>query len=122
VYAFTILFILGQFFAKLSIIAFVIIITPDQTHLNVSRGIAVFACIWTVISVFGFAFQCDVPNVWDFTNGKCIDRVAFYTFVEIFNVLLDAVLALFPSFIIFGLQLDVKRKVITIGFFMTRLL
>ncbi|KAF2661112.1 hypothetical protein K491DRAFT_477010 [Lophiostoma macrostomum CBS 122681] len=122
VYAFTILFILGQFFAKLSIIAFVTIITPDQTHQNVSRGIAALACIWMVISVFGFAFQCNVPHVWDFSHGKCIDRVGFYTFVEIFNVLLDTVLALFPSFIIFRLQLDVKRKAITIGFFMTRLL
>lgn len=72
--------------------------------------------------VFGFAFQCDLPQTWRFIGNKCINRLSFYTYVEVFNVVLDSTLALFPSFIIFGLQLDQKRKIITIGFFMSRLL
>jgi hypothetical protein len=120
--AFTILFILGQFFAKLSIVGFIFALTPDVTHRRVAGAIFSVAGVWMLVSVFGFAFQCDVPHTWKFLGNKCIKRLSFYTFVEVLNVLLDLMLALFPSFIIFGLQLDQKRKIITIGFFMSRLL
>ncbi|KAF2644022.1 hypothetical protein P280DRAFT_546874 [Massarina eburnea CBS 473.64] len=122
IYAFTILFVIGQFFAKISIVCFVIALTPDRTHRYLSFGLGAISGIWMLTSVFGFAFQCDAPETWKFIGHQCIDRLKFYTFVEIFNVCLDTMLALFPSFIIFGLQLDTKRKVITISFFMSRIL
>jgi len=55
-------------------------------------------------------------------RNECINRVAFYTFVEIFNIVLDSALALLPSFIIAGLQVATRRKCVTISFFMTRFL
>jgi hypothetical protein len=117
-----ILFILGQFFAKLSIIGFVMALTPDRTHSLFSWCLCAITCVWMLTSVFGFAFQCDLPQPWKFIGNKCTDRLSFYTFVEVFNVVLDSALALFPSLIIFGLQLEKKRKMITIAFFMSRLL
>ncbi|KAF2689638.1 hypothetical protein K458DRAFT_358572 [Lentithecium fluviatile CBS 122367] len=122
IYAFTIFFILGQFFAKLSIISFVIALTPFRSHQAMSRGLIAMTCIWMLASVFGFAFQCDLPDTWKFVRHKCADRVAFYTFVESYNIVLDTALSLLPSVIIFGLQIDAQRKVITIIFFMSRLL
>jgi len=75
-----------------------------------------------LISVFGFAFECSFPEPWKFMRNECINRVAFYTFVEIFNIVLDSALALLPSFIIAGLQVATRRKCVTISFFMTRFL
>ncbi|KAF2179830.1 hypothetical protein K469DRAFT_753708 [Zopfia rhizophila CBS 207.26] len=45
-----------------------------------------------------------------------------FILVEIFNVVTDTALALLPSIIIFGLQLETKRKIITTDFFMSRIL
>lgn len=122
IYAFTILFIVGQFFAKISIVFFVVALTPDRTYRSISLALAAGAAIWTITSIFGFAFGCELPEPWNFVEKKCIDRLSFYAFVEVFNIILDALLAVYPSFIIFGLQLETKRKIITIGFFMSRIL
>lgn len=54
-------------------------------------------------------------------DNECFDRLAFYIFVEVANIYLDAALAFFPSFIIARVQLDMRRKAITISFFMSRL-
>ncbi|PVH99941.1 hypothetical protein DM02DRAFT_528014 [Periconia macrospinosa] len=121
-YAFTILFVLNQFFAKLSIVWFVVALTPDRTYRVTSWALGGAATVWMLTSILGFAFQCELPDPWNFIGNKCFNRLSFYTFVEIYNVVLDTLLALVPSFIIFRLQLETKRKVITIGFFMSRIL
>ncbi|OCK81438.1 hypothetical protein K432DRAFT_434145 [Lepidopterella palustris CBS 459.81] len=122
IFAFTVLFIMGQFFAKLSIIAFIVAITPHQTHRKMAFWLVAVICLWMVSSILGFAFQCELPETWKFENRQCVNRKAFYTFVEVFNILIDNALALFPSAIIYGLQLQLKPKVITISFFMSRIL
>lgn len=38
---------------------------------------AIATATWAVVSIFGTAFQCSVPNTWDFWNGKCFDLVCF---------------------------------------------
>ncbi|ORY15044.1 hypothetical protein BCR34DRAFT_448714, partial [Clohesyomyces aquaticus] len=121
IYVFTILFILGQFFAKVSIINFVMALSPYRSHRVLSWGFIAVACIWMVTSVFGFAFQCTSPHPWKFINHDCIDRVAFYAFVEAFNAILDTGLAIFPSAVIYGTQLAFKHKAIAICFFMSRI-
>ncbi|KAF2804149.1 uncharacterized protein BDZ99DRAFT_452115 [Mytilinidion resinicola] len=122
IYAFTILFVLGQFFAKFSIISFIISITPDIKQQRFAYSIGATSTIWMASSVFGFAFQCRLPNPWIFVNNRCIHRLAFYTYVEVLNIVIDSTLAIFPSLIILGLQLELKQKAITIAFFMSRLL
>ncbi|KAF7864402.1 hypothetical protein EAF04_006536 [Stromatinia cepivora] len=121
VYSFNFLFILSQFFSKLSILVFIRSLTPNRTHRNLDTFFIVLTVCWGITAGFGLIFQCDTPEVWNFLHGECISRLAFYTYVEILNIILDSVLVLLPIMVVWNLKLALKPKLMIVSCFIPRI-
>jgi len=122
VYSFNILFITSQSFSKVSMTIFIRTMTPNSLHRFFASLILFGTAVWTTTAVFGLLFQCNTPEVWNFLQNTCINRLAFYTFVEIASIALDACLILLPVMIAWQLQLNLKSKLVIIGCFASRIL
>lgn len=72
-------------------------------------------------SVFVLAFKCQLPQAWDEIHGKCIDVVAFWTYFDVLNMLTDMALIAMPFVILAGLQMRLRRKVIILVCFCSRI-
>lgn len=50
-------------------------LTPAPLDRRFALGLGVFIVLWTITGVFTAAFECSVPNTWDYLYGKCFDLV-----------------------------------------------
>ncbi|KAG4034539.1 hypothetical protein MFRU_003g04980 [Monilinia fructicola] len=121
VFSFNILFILSQVFSKLSILVFIRSLTPNRLHRNLDTLSIILAVSWGITAGFGLAFQCDTPQTWNSLQNECMNRLAFFTCVEIFNILLDLVLMLLPILVIWNLKLSLNPKLVVISCFVPRI-
>lgn len=76
-YAACILFIASLCFAKLSVVAFMIELTPIRAYKRASYFLGLVIIGWTVSSIFAASFQCDLERPWDFVHTSCFNRVRF---------------------------------------------
>ena len=74
-YASQFLYIATLYTSQLSLLAFVRDVTPAQHHLRMIYWSTIIVSIWTIVGVFGIAFQCETPEPWDHIDGTCFDRV-----------------------------------------------
>ncbi|KAJ5714106.1 uncharacterized protein N7483_011287 [Penicillium malachiteum] len=75
-YSSTMLYIASLCFSMLSLVIFIRSLTPSSKDHLFALLIEIVTGIWAVVSIFGYAFQCSVPNTWDFWNGKCFNIVS----------------------------------------------
>lgn len=113
---------MSQSLAKTSIVFFVIALSPVVMHRKVSHFTLGAIGIWTLTSLFGFAFTCSPPSVWNYASSSCIYIKAFYTYVEAASAAIDVVLVILPSIITWRLQIRLNKKITVIAFFASRIL
>ena len=121
IYAFNILFVFSQVFAKISIVCFIRLLTPVLWHRRFCTGISVVSILWGLVAAFALAFQCHLPAPWAGGTSQCINRHAMLTAIEVLNILIDITLVVFPSFIVWKLQQKRKRRILIIATFCSRL-
>ena len=95
--------------------------------------------LWAVTAELVAAFQCHLPNPWQFVGNSCIDTVSselvehssmgsdgtqksFWNYFGILNILTDAAVVLLPAIIVWRLQMNQKRKTVIISCFAARVL
>ena len=113
---------MSQCFSKISVVTLIRSLSPVTTHRVLCSIIASATIIWTVNAVLGFIFECQVPDPWNFLDGVCFNRYAFFTFVQVFNLLIDVGLILLPISMFAHLQTKARAKIIVIGCFSSRIL
>jgi hypothetical protein len=70
-----------------------------------------FVAMWGLSAVFGTAFQCqDAPKLWEVFSDQCMNQVVFSATIESFDGLIDVGLVLMAIYLLWGLQMDWKRK------------
>ena len=141
-YAAGILFIAGLCFAKLSVVAFMIELTPILMFRRTSYFLGILIIAWTVCSIFAASFQCNLPRTWDFIHNSCFNRVRpifsqafserlvliallqlyFWNSVASMNIITDAGLVFIITSIACYMQTSWSRKLTIIGVFGTRIL
>lgn len=141
-YAAGILFIAGLCFVKLSIVVFMIELTPILIFKRASYFLGILIIVWTVCSIFAVSFQCHLPRTWDFIHNSCFDRVRptfsqiisgrplliaslqlhFWNFVASMNIITDAGLISIITSIACYMQSSWSRKLTIIGIFGIRIL
>jgi len=62
-------------FAKLSILALFLSITPDRTHHFIAYAIAVLLALGGIAIELAAAFQCHTPRPWIVQGNHCYERV-----------------------------------------------
>lgn len=70
-----ILYVVSLALSKLSLLLLLARLSPNKRHKRVMHGISIFVVLFTFISVFVASFSCSVPKTWNYTSGRCINRV-----------------------------------------------
>ncbi|OJJ45099.1 hypothetical protein ASPZODRAFT_144403 [Penicilliopsis zonata CBS 506.65] len=108
----SILYVLSLALSKISLLALLAKLSPNRRHRRVMHGIALFVAVFTSISVFVVSFSCSVPNTWDYTSGRCINRPLWWTFFDVYNIATESALIVIPIYIIGLVQWPLARKVV----------
>lgn len=61
--------------SKLALIMFIRSLTPASLDRRFALGLGTFIVLWMITGVFTAAFQCSVPDTWDYLHGKCFHLV-----------------------------------------------
>ena len=121
-YVANIFFILSLCFAKLSIAVIARSLKPLALNNQLCLGVGALTILWAIVSLSVAAFQCHVPETWNFLSNSCINRTSFWAFVNIFSILLDMPLIVVPISVVYDLQTKLNHKMLIIGVFSSRLL
>ncbi|GAQ46283.1 hypothetical protein AKAW_01277 [Aspergillus niger] len=78
--------------------------------------------IWVVVMAIVVCLQCHPPEVWNIVGGKCLDVSGIWIAFGVMNILVEIMIIAVPSFIIFRLQLSLKRRLVVISCFGIRIL
>ncbi|KAI9667815.1 MAG: hypothetical protein M1821_000634 [Bathelium mastoideum] len=120
-YAGDFLYICGLGFAKLSVLALIRLLTPNRRDQWIMIALEIFIAIWAVTALFTNAFICHVPHAWDYMERKCINRLAFWNYFEIANIITNSGLVVLPLLIVSKVQTSLRRKAKAMSAFSFRL-
>lgn len=76
IYVSTILFVLAMSASKCSILLYVYRIADYTLHRTGVIVVAVLVLLWTIGTLVGIIFQCEMPKPWEIWTGKCIPLVS----------------------------------------------
>ncbi|ELR04026.1 hypothetical protein GMDG_06537 [Pseudogymnoascus destructans 20631-21] len=121
-YTYQILFIITIVLAKMSLLLFIIRLTPNVATIRVGRIILCLIATWGVGTVFGFAFQCSLPQPWNNSSGVCRNQSALYYAAGVIDIITDIALTILPVVILWGVQIQQRKRAIVMLVFMARML
>ena len=75
-YAAHLLYIPSLCFAKLALLSVLYRVSPVKWDKRLISGVGLFIIIWAAVAVVVEAFQCQVPQAWNYLDQKCINRVS----------------------------------------------
>ena len=76
-YASSLLYLYTLALAKTSILVLMSRIIIAKIHIKINRILSAIVLTWTLASIFGAAFQCELPHSWDYLGKKCFHVVSF---------------------------------------------
>ncbi|PYH89695.1 hypothetical protein BO71DRAFT_444393 [Aspergillus ellipticus CBS 707.79] len=117
-YAADMLYISSITFAKLSALAFMAFLL--QRTRNIEWGIIGITVIWAISAELAVAFQCNLPQPWDWIGGRCFDRKTWWNYFEISNIVLETLLTVYPSLFVLKIQMSWKKKSVVLTCFLMR--
>ncbi|KAI9931265.1 hypothetical protein ASPWEDRAFT_34188 [Aspergillus wentii DTO 134E9] len=120
-YASEILYIACLCCSKLSSVAFGAFLM--QRTRSVEWVLTLSIVVWGIIGIFAVAFQCKLPEPWnDLVPSRCFNRIAWWNYFEVTNLLIEVVLIVFPILMILDIQMSTTKKITVIVCFLTRIL
>ncbi|OBT91594.1 hypothetical protein VE01_10364 [Pseudogymnoascus verrucosus] len=121
-YTYQILFIITTVLAKMSLLLFITRLTPNVATIRVGRIILCLIATWGVATVIAFAFQCSLPQPWNNISGVCKNQAALYYAAGIIDIITDIALTILPVVILWGVQIQRRKRAIVMLVFMARML
>ncbi|CAG7955379.1 unnamed protein product [Penicillium salamii] len=121
-WAASLLYIASLCFSKLSMVLFILRLSPAAKDHRLGKIVASVVIIWTLVALLGTAFQCGVPRGWDFWNGKCINMEAWHYFVCLSNMATEALILTQAFFLNHGIHASLKKRLLFAGIFLPRIL
>lgn len=70
-----ILYIITLAFVKASTLLLIARLAVARAHQLMIRVLSVVVALWMVASVVALAFECQLPDPWNYSGGKCFDVV-----------------------------------------------
>lgn len=100
---------------KISLGLFYLRISPFRNSFRVAVYIVLcVSIINSLLNAFGFAWVCQpIEKYWDFsiTTGKCVNLDMYFLAAACINAGTDLVMLVLPVFILYKLQLPLRRKI-----------
>ncbi|KAF7931330.1 uncharacterized protein EAE98_002512 [Botrytis deweyae] len=121
-YASQLVYIPTLCFAKLSTLFYLRALTPDSNYAIFNRITEICVILWALSAEISIVFQCDMPNPWAIlSTGKCFNIGAFWKAIGAFDIATDCDIILLPIFLVWGLQMPLRRKALVFIAFGTRI-
>ncbi|CAI7672295.1 unnamed protein product [Penicillium palitans] len=121
-YSATILFIASICFSKLSLLVFIRNLTPASLDRRFALVLGIFIGLWTIASILTAIFQCDPPQIWNYLQGTCFDRGAWWKWLGITNILSECGIIGQALLVIVRIQTDFSRKAGLSSVFLVRVI
>ncbi|MCJ1388132.1 hypothetical protein MMC18_000977 [Xylographa bjoerkii] len=121
-YSSDLLYIPNLGLTRLSVLTLISSLTPVRTQKQLAGYLGIFVIVWTIITEFTFAFQCYIPNPWQFIGNGCSNRNSIWIYFATTNALSEAALIGLPVIIIWKLQVSRGKKIVILSSFALRLL
>ncbi|CAI7569436.1 unnamed protein product [Penicillium glandicola] len=121
-YAATILFIASICFSKLSLLVFIRNLTPASLDRRFALVLGILIGLWAITSIFTAAFQCHLPQTWNYLHGTCFDRAAWWNYLGVTNILSEAGIMGQALLVIVRIQTDLSRKASLSSVFLIRVI
>jgi len=96
-------------------------LTPIAKDRRLAVFVEVIIGIWTIVTIFGTAFQCSVPRTWDIWNRECFSVLAWRYFVAGSNILTDLLLMVQAIVLVSSIQTTARRRMVFAAIFLPRL-
>ncbi|KAB8289631.1 hypothetical protein EYC80_010545 [Monilinia laxa] len=122
-YASQLVYIPTLCFAKLSTLFYLRALTPDSNYAILNRVTEIGVILWTLSAEVSIVFQCNLPNPWaTLSTERCFNIGAFWKTIGALDIVSDSGIILLPIFLVWGLQMPLKRKAFVFVAFGTRVL
>ncbi|KAL2424572.1 hypothetical protein ABEF95_001038 [Exophiala dermatitidis] len=110
-YAWNILYIASLALGKSSTVLLLLTLAPSKRYRRPMLGVAIVVGLWALSSILGSAFQCELPQPYLITTGKCFDQHGFWTATGIIDIVTDVLIVALPIYLVHNLQLPRHKKV-----------
>ncbi|OOF98669.1 hypothetical protein ASPCADRAFT_394078 [Aspergillus carbonarius ITEM 5010] len=110
-------YILSLGFGKLSVVAFFYMILSGTGEIQIVVLAQGALILWTVTMLIATSLQCHPPEVWNLMSGTCIHTRALWTYSSASNILIEALLILIPSIMVFRLHMRLRKRLVVIACF-----
>jgi hypothetical protein len=124
-YASDMLFAMTIYLAKVSLVLFIMRLSPSHRVVYSCLGLIAALTLWMLGIVFSLAFQCPLSRPWDFMPlhlEKCgVNIAAVYFSIGAVDILSDAIIIATPGFIVWNVQISRRQRCTVIGVFASRL-
>ncbi len=124
-YVSDLLFIITIYLAKVSLILFIIRLTPSYKTLYFCYGFVITLTLWMLGTVFSLAFQCPLPKPWDFMPLKLagcgVNIAGIYYSIGAVDIFTDLIIIATPAVIVWDVQISRRQRLTVIGVFSSRL-
>lgn len=119
-YAYQILFIITICLSKISLLLFIIRLTPSAVITKGGRILMGAIILWGIATVFALAFQCSLPQPWNVTSGACRNQGALYFSAGVFDIITDIATTLLPLIMMWTIQIQRAKKITVMAVFLCR--
>ena len=89
---------------------FLVTLARDHQKRRWIHAVILANTVWALIALFGVAFQCKVPHLWQIAEGSCFNQPAFWAFAGAFDILIDLAITILPVLVLYSLQTSRGRK------------
>ncbi|KAE8389287.1 hypothetical protein BDV23DRAFT_157283 [Aspergillus alliaceus] len=74
---------------------------------------------WTVLAHLGYVFQCQTPH-WRYIRSQCVGEGAIMYWIMTINMLIDVVLVVLPTIMLWNVQISFARRLKVMAAFASR--
>ncbi|OGM45085.1 integral membrane protein [Aspergillus bombycis] len=120
-YTAQLLFFVVLSLTKISSSNLILSISPTQSIEIYCRITQMAIAGWTVLAIFGSAFQCQTPR-WQYYPSRCLGEGAIMYPIMTINMLVDLVLVALPTAMLWNVQMPLARRVKLIAAFASRII
>jgi hypothetical protein len=103
-YASNVLYIAAIVLAKVSVLLFILRLTPSAHTLRVCQVAFVFLVMWGLATILVGLFACGAMTPWNYASAKCINLGAFARTTSVLDIATDAFLVALPVYVFGTIQ------------------
>jgi hypothetical protein len=120
-YAAGMLYVVALAVAKMTTLQFLETLARTNLRRMIVRSFMALDVAWALVAVIALIFQCSVPHTWAILSDKCFRQNLFWDVIGAFDIIIDLAIIGLPVYLLFDLQLPLKKRISTMAAFSFRI-